>query len=371
MKEGIVNKSKNAVSKKKEASTAIMYLATFPAYRQACLEILFSEHGAIELFCSEAQLERTVRTGISPEMYTHVAMVRFFGKAYIQLGHWTAALKTKNLILDLNPRAIHVWLFLLVRKLASNRTLLWGHLHPRKGSKASTAKIRRFQMSLSDGLILYTPEQAKEAKESLRNARVWVASNALYSFARLSEPAINSERNQVLYVGRFAHDKKVENLVRAFSLSGLADQGISLNLVGSGPYLERLKDLAVELGVSGHVLFPGWVQDFDLLKIHYSRAFTSVSPGFAGLGLTQSLGFGVPQIVSRGELHAPEIELADTGGVYWAESSDPSNISLALRELWKNPIQSANTDWIEEVKNRYSADMMARGLHDAVVASPQ
>jgi len=348
-----------------------MYLATFPAYRQECLEILFSDYGAFRLYCSDAQLEKTVRTGIKKEMYTRVPMIRFYGRAYIQLGHWIDAMTAKNLVLDLNPRGIHIWLLLLSRKLIRRRTLLWGHLHPRKGSQAATASIRRVMRSLSDGSILYTPEEAFQARMEIQSGKVWVAPNAIYSLERLSQPVANQERNQILYVGRFAHDKKVENLVRAFALSMLAAEGVKLNLVGSGPLLQRLQDLAQELGVSDHVIFSGWIQDFDSLKDHYSRSFTSVSPGFAGLGLTQSLGFGVPQIVSKGELHAPEIELADTGGVSWSQSSDPSDISAALRISWSEPIQSARTDLIEAVMNRYSADKMARGLHDAISGAPQ
>ena len=357
----------NKETQNQELNTAVMYLSTFPAYRQICMEILSKMECQVSLYCSDAQLDKTVKTGITSDMFTRVPMIRILGKLYIQFGHWSEALSARTLIVDLNPRGLHNWIFLIVRKLSKKRTLVWGHLYPRKGSKSATASIRRAMRALSDGTIVYTRDQMISALEDLRSSPVWVAPNALYSEERLSEPVINERRDQIVYVGRFTNDKKVENLVRGFAQSGLASEGIVLNLIGSGPTQETLEAIRDNLGLGDSVTFSGWIQDFDSLKAHYARAFMSASPGFAGLGLTQSLGFGVPQVVSRNELHSPEIELADTGGVFWAKSSHPSDLAEAMRTVWKMQPRTANKTWIEAVINRYSADKMAKGLFDAIV----
>ena len=71
--------------------------------------------------------------------------------------------------------------------------------------------------------------------------------------------------------------------------------------------------LVEELGIGDKVNFAGWIDNPDSLRQFYSKAFCSASPAFAGLGLTQSLGFGVPMVVADDEPHSPEIELESTG----------------------------------------------------------
>lgn len=42
----------------------------------------------------------------------------------------------------------------------------------------------------------------------------------------------------------------------------------------------------------------------------YANALVSVSPGYVGLSLTQSLSFGVPMLIAIDEAHVPEIDAA-------------------------------------------------------------
>jgi glycosyltransferase involved in cell wall biosynthesis len=349
----------------------VMYLATFPAYRKTCLNVYKARYGYVRLICSSAQLDKTVKTGISREAYTKVRMLRILGKVYIQLGSWLDALKADSLVLDLNPRGLNVWIFLLIRGLCKKRTIVWGHLHPRAGAGVWTAKVRRFMRKLSSGTIVYTPTERQAAEIEIPGSPVWVAPNSLYEEKQLLRPNEIGERNIILYVGRFTNSKKVMNLVEAFAHSGLSNSGVTLNLIGSGPLEQNLKSIVKKLGLDSSVLFSGWVDNFDLLKDCYARAFVSVSPGFAGLGLTQSLGFGVPQVISMNEPHSPEIELADTGGVIWAESSDYRALSVALVEGWNNAAIVPRHDLIDAVVERYTAEAMAEGLHAAMLGFPQ
>jgi glycosyltransferase involved in cell wall biosynthesis len=349
----------------------VMYLATFPAYRKACLNVYKSRYGYVRLICSSAQLDKTVKTGIRRQEYTKVGMVRIFGRAYIQLGSWLDALRADSLVLDLNPRGVNIWIFLLIRRLSKKRTIVWGHLYPRSGAGVWTANVRRFMRKLSNGTIVYTPTEKQSAVKEIPGSPVWVAPNSLYRENQLLQAVESGERNQILYVGRFTDAKKVTNLVEAFAESGLAKSGAILNLIGSGPLEQNLIRMVKKFGLDSSVVFSGWVESFDVLKSYYSRAFVSVSPGFAGLGLTQSLGFGVPQVISTNEPHSPEIELADTGGVIWSESSDYRALSLALVEAWNKAAIVPRHDLIEAVVDRYTAEAMADGLHAAMLGYSQ
>ncbi len=124
----------------------------------------------------------------------------------------------------------------------------------------------------------------------------------------------------------------------------------------------------MRLGIENRVDFHGWVYDFDNLASLYASSFTSVSPGFAGLGLTQSLGFGVPQIVADDQPHSPEIELADTpGAVHWfqGESIESLHSTLDLTYANRNSVPLDNLQI--HIATFYTAEAMAEGLLASVM----
>ena len=57
--------------------------------------------------------------------------------------------------------------------------------------------------------------------------------------------------------------------------------------------------LALDLGIDRDVIFYGHVSEPSELRSVYGASVASLSPGYVGLSVTQSLGFGVPMIVSR------------------------------------------------------------------------
>ncbi|BCW49581.1 hypothetical protein StoSoilB13_19230 [Arthrobacter sp. StoSoilB13] len=263
-------------------------------------------------------------------------------------------------------------LLLLRKPFTTKRTLVWGHIHPQAGPGSRTARLRLAMRRLADGTISYTYRDRAKALGDLPNAPVWVAPNSLYLRHRMvPAEARASQRNSVLYVGRFEQAKKVDLLVRGFALAARLLPDIRLTLVGGGSEQGRIEALIAELDLSSRVDFPGWLDEPEQLMPHYSAAFTTTSPGFAGLGLTQSLGFGVPMIVARDERHSPEIELAESGGVSWFDSDSPESLAEAIAEAWRKRSELPNLAISEFTKNRYSAEAMSDGLRAALEGTPQ
>ncbi len=91
------------------------------------------------------------------------------------------------------------------------------------------------------------------------------------------EPGAPSERGEeVLYAGRMAAAKCVDDLLRATALS---EEPWPLRLVGVGPAKGRLERLAAELGIAHRVTFADFVGDRAELARHYRRAACVVLPG--------------------------------------------------------------------------------------------
>jgi glycosyltransferase involved in cell wall biosynthesis len=349
-----------------------MYLAVLPSYRQECIDLLRQRFGtSLELFVSAAHLDSSVKTGIDPSQYQEVRMRRLFGgRAFLQTGSWAKAVASRTLVIDLNPRSVNAWFLLAARALLRRRTLVWGHLYPVLGASSVTAKLRLLMRRVADGTITYTYSSRQQALDDLPGKPVWVAPNSLYPAAQIF-PAAAGPRDSVLYVGRFAPAKKVELLVRGFAELLRTTPGARLVLVGGGEREDAVRDLVAQLELADNVDFPGWLEGDAALRPFYERAFCTASPGFAGLGLTQSLGYGIPCAVARGERHSPEIELADTGAVSWFDGDDPIALSRVLRALHEVRGTLPLTDVSARVRELYSAEAMANGLASALAAHVQ
>ena len=345
----------------------VLYLAVLPVYRNECMKLMRDSLGlGLTCFASPSHLDPSVRTGIDSALYTSVRISRLGRVAFLQRGHWNAALRAHTTVLDLNPRSLTAWLLLLGRRALRRRTLLWGHLHPQKGGASPTAWLRQGMTMLASGVVTYTYTQQSEADRTGR--RAWVAPNSLYRRGDITPGnRLGAHRDTILYVGRLEPEKKVSLLVEAFAHAvHHGNLQAVLRLVGGGSEEERLHVLVRHHGVEDLVRFDGNITSVDRLRELYGSAICSTSPGFVGLGLTQSLGFGVPQIVARGEPHSPEVELARLGGVRWFDSNDVKGLAAALVDAQADaqllPLHAISSS----VRERYSAEAMADGLVDAL-----
>lgn len=319
---------------------------------------------SLQIFVSPAHLDSSVRTGIPAEFYESIKIHRVFGdRAFLQQGGVRAAVGADTTVVDLNPRSVTAWLILLLRRALRRRTLVWGHIHPQAGALSKTAHLRVAMRRLAAGTISYTYRDADKARVDLPKQTVWTAPNSLYVKRDITAAESSPEgRTDVLYVGRFASAKKVDLLVRGFALAAEHVPELKLTLVGGGAEETQLRALIADLAIQDRVDLPGWIDDLALLRPYYERAFCTASPGFAGLGLTQSLGFGVPMVVAEDEPHSPEIELEDCGGVYYFESNSPESLAAAIMERWKGANRLPDRQISSHVQATYSAEAMAGGL---------
>ena len=355
---------------RRRKSRYTMFLAVLPSYRRTCVEYVRETLGDdVQFIVSDAHLDPTVKTGISKEYYRRAKMWRLFsGRLFVQVSTSLAPLTSEAVILDLNPRSLSAWTLLIIRRILRRRTLVWGHIHPQAGPGSWTGRFRLLMRKLAHGTISYTYEDRAKALTDLPGAPVWVAPNALYRGADMIPSAgkQEGERTDVLYVGRFVPAKKLLLLLRGFALASADAPEMGLKLIGGGQDEPAMKSLADELGITRKVEFCGWEDDVSALRDAYQSAFCTVSPGFAGLGLTQSLGFGVPMLVADREKHSPEIELKESGGVVWFAADSPKSLADEIKLQWTRRHALPNVALSEYTRERYSAEAMAWGLISAL-----
>jgi 1,2-diacylglycerol 3-alpha-glucosyltransferase len=100
----------------------------------------------------------------------------------------------------------------------------------------------------------------------------------------------------VLHVGRVAPEKNLPTLIQAFPRILEANPDTKLLIVGTGPYMEKYYDLVRHLGLSGEVIFTGFVPDADLPKYYAAADALAIASKFEtqGLVVLEALASGRP-----------------------------------------------------------------------------
>lgn len=283
----------------------------------------------------------------------------------IQVFNYWPVLKADSVVVEFNPRVITNWLVLLARRLLGKPTVLWGHAWSRSGRNSKSEFVRRGMKRLASTILTYTQTEQREVCEDMPNKHVVSAPNAIYNASEMQYSGSTETRKSFLYVGRLIPAKKVDVLLRGYSAYRAQGGSAKLRVVGGGPELDRLKALANELAIVDGLYFEGHVSDQDQLRNWYRQAIATISPGYVGLSLLQSLSFGLPMIVSRDEPHAPEIEAAVEGfTVRFFDTGKPHDLATAMAEIEANlpELHQKAFNMVEFCRTRYSVEAMAEGI---------
>lgn len=314
------------------------------------------------VYCGDRFFEPTIRLDddFKPDQLLENKFI-LSNKVLWQSGLLKNALQEGILILSLNPRVVSNWVVLLVRKICNKPVFLWGHAWPKGGKDTKSEKLRHIMRSLADEIIVYTYNQKKELQEKMPAKKIHVAPNALYFNKQMVHSYI-ANPSDIIYVGRMVENKKVELLYRAFkdAMTQLPN-ATRLILIGDGPERNKIVEYIKQDKLEDRVVIPGSITAIEELHNYYKSSLISVSPGRVGLSLTQSLGFGVPMIIARNELHGPEIEAAVDNKAYFFKENDVQDLSHLILNCFKNKIEILRDreEVSEFCKSNYSIEAMA------------
>lgn len=346
-------------------------LAVLPAYRKSFVEELTrlsAKHGLkLQFMAGDVHLDPSVRSSRHRGV-DYVSNKHLIGRRLLwQPSTAKAGFEASVAIIDLNPRSLSAWLILVVRKCTGRRTLVWGHVNPRAGQGSFTAPLRRFMRRQASGVITYTWSDASQVRAEDRTSSVWVAANGLYPRAQIGNVATPTA-HRILYVGRMEAAKRPELAVKAFALAlPQLPLNTTLTLIGSGSELDSLREQVARLGIESRVEMLGHIDEYENLRHIYAESVVSLSPGYAGLSLTQSLGFGVPMLVADDEPHAPEIELLTSKTGAFFPAREHGALAKRLVDVFEGRLTWQADKISDAVRNRYSSTAMAEGFISAIL----
>lgn len=150
-----------------------------------------------------------------------------------------------------------------------------------------------------DALIAYSQRGADEyASLGFPTEKIFVAHNSVSpppSFPIPSRPSTFDVRPNVLFVGRLQRRKRIDHLLRACAEM---DSKPRLVIIGDGPERKTLESLAKETYPEAEFI---GVKHGVGIKAYFKEADLFVLPGTGGLAVHESMSYGLPVIVAKGD----------------------------------------------------------------------
>ena len=151
----------------------------------------------------------------------------------------------------------------------------------------------------------------------------------------LFRPTAKTDEPSMVYFGGMRPYKRPEHALMALKL--LRNRGVPVNLrmVGVGPSMPSLKQLAIDLGINGNVTFLGKLPDTLLAKVVSSswvNVHCSMSEGW-GYSMLESAAAGTPTIAYK----VPGVTESVVEGIngFLVEDGDVSGLSNAVEDLFR------------------------------------
>ena len=163
----------------------------------------------------------------------------------------------------------------------------------------------------------------------------------------------------LITVGRAAKEKNIDELIRYFKRLDI--ENTVFVIVGGGPYLDALKDLAYAENISDKMIFTGAVEPENIAAYYrLGDIFLSASQSETqGLTYIEALASGLPAVCRRDDCLNDVITNGKNGGQYtdFKEFSELIRTFLFNDELYKSMSENA-----VETAQKYSAEKFAKDV---------
>ncbi len=166
----------------------------------------------------------------------------------------------------------------------------------------------------------------------------------------------------VLYVGRLVTEKGVQVLLDAAPKVLAAYGETKFLIVGTGYYMDQLKQQAHDLGIENRVNFLGYVSDFELRKLYNVADVVCIPSLYEPFGIValEAMAAKVPVVTSDAGGLGEFIEHMVTGITTYA--GDSGSLSWGLLEVMRNPqlAQRISQKAYERVMQLYNWKVIAK-----------
>lgn len=210
-----------------------------------------------------------------------------------------------------------------------------------------------------DALVVLTDEQGKDIVRRYGDGNIKVIPHAYDPPAEFEAPVTRNPK-EVVYVARYAAEKKHDMAVKAFAMVLKDVPDAILNLYGSGGKKKEIEELIEKLNIGKNVKVHGFQHDVSGI---FERAglslLTSTSESFA-LSVMESLAHGCP-VVAFDVPYGPQalIDNGQTG--FLVPYGSIENLAAKITYLLKNPdIQATMSNNARQAMDVFSMQHVAK-----------
>lgn len=198
--------------------------------------------------------------------------------------------------------------------------------------------LRRHSLARFDGLIAYGSVAARQFQEELNlpTEKVRIAVNSVTCRKDVVDSSdLTAGPLRILTVGRLIEGKRFDVLIDAVAMAQnelleISGRSLELIIVGDGPLLDSIRQLATRLHVN--VRFEGAKHGSDLRHIA-SGCELFVLPGLGGLAIQEAMSCGLPVVVGKAD--GTEVDLVRGNG--WIVDGSAEEIAHAIVLAERSP----------------------------------
>jgi alpha-1,3-mannosyltransferase len=171
----------------------------------------------------------------------------------------------------------------------------------------------------------------------------------------------NIEKYSLLYIGRIAKNKRIDNLIQVVHLLKKEIHNVKLYIIGDDwqGIRKDLENMAKERGLSKNVIFTGRISDKEKFRYLGKAQFFVSASAYEGFGISvlEAMAAGIPVIANNIESFRNFIENGENGFIVdYSKPKEVANLILNLidkdlSKISKNAKETSKEyDWKEVIK---------------------
>lgn len=379
-----------------------------PAYRQAFFSQLARDTDCnIEVHASDTVSKQPKpSSNLAGFNYTNHRCRSIFGGRF----YWQSDMNLPPqfvhgdiVVYNSNPRVLSNFRLIRQAKKRRCRIVSWNHyMSATSGRLASTIR-KKLTARAADSYIVYTEEEARLMIQDGYDAKtIWPINNTINTnkivaactkyfpstlvdptpgkvvasidFARSQSPEIADFKraNQLgpltlLFCGRLISKSRLDQLLYALVDIMKIKPKFSLVVIGDGPELEGLMELAAKLGLQHNIQWLGSIYDEQQLAPWFLSSQLFVFPGSIGLSLNHAMAYGVPILThDNARHHGPEFSYLqeDLNGFTFSENSVDSLANRLLSIINRPNLPQISVSGLKKIYTEITIDnMVARFIN--------
>lgn len=364
-------KAKDSMVKIKQSQYIVFVQPAFPHYRKSFFcELLNYPKLEFILYFSPKIEDTSKRTERPPEFARPIGQICTmpFGLGW-QVGALGVQLGTNDVfVMSGNPRTLSNLALAFKARLRGARIIWWGHYWSAT-SKPWRFTLRLWMMRMADALMFYTEQEVAEYKKHVgqHDLRPIAALNngidcTPIRFTRRL-PYLTADRpRDLLFIGRVTLKSNLELAIEA--LSQRCCHNVTLDVIGDGADVEKLRAYARDLGVESRIAWHGASTDAEFIGSVANNCKAFIYPGAVGLSLIHGLAYGLPAIVHDDRWkHMPEIAAhrPHVNGLTFRRN-DAKALSETINSVLNSPslLERMSKEAVETVEKDFNTKNMAK-----------